>query len=389
MRSRLSACLLACMLALACTVAPLPTLPTTQAAHQPDTGQQQGLAAAKHFAVLYPELRQAPAPPWLRPGMRLSYNFAYATFARTPDDPTPSGGGILQYDVVAQDRRSVAVVPTMYSSQAQGQPPTTLGYQVELPGVGEVWFSPQVLADAESAAHDRFLVNRLTVEVEGKEYAVVRLQSINDGGEEVWEFDEQSGILVFYRQALFDDAGDITSSNILTLLGSRQVRLPWRFGSVPQWVARGVEIDLAGSQLMDLGGPPYIPLPLAINLQINKANTLWSEYTQTIWSSGRQVGQSVGATGVAQIFGGMWLPPEALGVLKAGAVLDRDRLTGVIIRVDEISAGATNRASIAISAASPGVLTRYTYEAATGRLIAYYQEANMGVGIQYTELAAQ
>jgi hypothetical protein len=87
---------------------------------------------------------------------------------------------------------------------------------------------------------------------------------------------------------------------------------------------------------------------------------------------------------VAQIFGGMWLPPEARGVLAAGAVLDRDPQTGVVTRVDE----ATNR-RIAISAEGPSYLTRYLYDGRDGRLIAYYQEAHMMAGVQYTELAAK
>ena len=44
------------------------------------------------------------------------------------------------------------------------------------------------------------------------------------------------------------------------------------------------------------------------------------------------VAQAGGATGVAQLLGGMWLPPEALGVLKTGTVLDRDPLTGLVAR---------------------------------------------------------
>jgi hypothetical protein len=84
---------------------------------------------------------------------------------------------------------------------------------------------------------------------------------------------------------------------------------------------------------------------------------------------------------VAQIFGGLWLPPEALGVLETGDVLDRDPQTDVVTRVNE----ATPQ-RIAISAAGPGYVTRYTYDARTGRLLVYYQEAHFSAGVQYTQV---
>ena len=340
-------------------------------------------ANANPFLLLYPDLRQAPAPAWLRPGLRVSYNFAFATFAQDLDDPTPSGSALLQYDVIAQDRRGVVVIPTSYSTQIQGQPPTALGYQVGLPGLGDFWFAPEVLAEAEAAAYEQFAVNRLAVEVEGESYDVVRMQSNTEGGEEVWEFEAATGLLVFHRQALYDAGGNQTSGSILTLLDSREVKLPWRFGSVPPWVKTGVEIDLQGSQMMDLGGPPYVSLPMAANLRVTKAGALWSEHRQTLWLNNRQIGRNVGATGVAQLFGGLWLPPEALGALKAGALLDRDAITGFVTRVETASAR-----EISISSQSSSVLTRCTYDARTGKLTGYYQEAHMLAGTQYTELTA-
>ena len=144
MRSGLSA-VFALALLLASFLAPSAI---ADAAAPPFQGIQQTDAAANPFLILYPDLRQAAAPGWLRPGLRISYSFAFATFAQDPDDPTPAGSALLQYDVIAQDRRSVVVIPTSYSTEIQGQPPTALSYQVGLPGLGDFWFAPQVLAGA-------------------------------------------------------------------------------------------------------------------------------------------------------------------------------------------------------------------------------------------------
>ena len=369
------------LLVLVCAIIPIIASLPAQAAGVAPRLQQTGAATESQFLLLYPELRQAPAPPWLRPGVRLTYNAAFATFARDIDDPTPSGAALIQFDVVDQDRRSVVSLTTLYSTQIQGQPPTGLGFEVTVPGVGAFWFSPQVLAHAEDAAFDDFTVNRLTTEVEGEAYDVVRMQATTDRSDEVWEFEADSGILVFHQQVLYGADGEKTSGNYMTLAGRRQVKLPWRFGSVPKWVKRGLDIDLSGTQMMDLGSPPYLRLPMTVNLRTNKVGSLWSEYTQVTWFNGQQVSQSAGATGVAQIFGGTWLPPEALGVLKTGAVLDRDPLTGLVTRVDE--AGSRQ---IAISGQGPDYLVRYTYDARSGRLLGFYSEAHMLAGVQYTEL---
>jgi hypothetical protein len=336
------------------------------------------------FLLLYPGLRQAPAPAWLRPGVRVTYNSAFATFARNIDDPTPSGAALIQFDVVAQDRRTVASLTTIYSTQIQGQPPRGLGYEATVPGVGAFWFSPQVLAHAEDAAFEDFAVNRLTTDVEGATYDVVRMQSTTDRSVEVWEFEIGTGIPVFHQQVLYGADGEKTSGNYMTLLGRRQVKLPWRFGSVPKWVKRGVELDLGGTQMMDLGSPPYIRLPMNVNLRVTKVGPLWSEYSHTAWFNGQQIAQTGGATGVAQLLGGMWLPPEALGVLKGGAVLDRDSLTGVVTRVD-----AAGNQQIVVSGEGPSYLIRYTYDAHSGRLAGFYTEAHMLAGVQYTDLAAE
>jgi hypothetical protein len=346
--------------------------------------------AASPFLLLYPELRTATAPRWLRAGMRVTYQAAYATLSQPPavrqmpdvtPPPMPAGAGLIQYDVIAKDRSQVVVQATLINTQIQGQPPSPLSHAVGLPGVGEIWFAPQALANAESAAGPAFEVARLPLEVEGVAYEVVRMRSVTEGGEEVWAFEVASGLLVFYRQALYWPDGTQRSGITMSLLGRRQVRLPWRRGSVPAWVEPGLVGRLAGSQGFDLGFGPYTPLPLELHTRVTRVESLWSEHAQTVSMQGQTIGSSVGATGVAQLFGGLWLPPEALETLEAGNVLDQDPITEVETRVEQ--AGPRQ---IVLVAAGPGHLTRLTYDAQNGRLIALYQEQQSLNGTLYTEV---
>lgn len=338
------------------------------------------------FTVLYPELRTASAPRWLRSATRVTYNYGYATYAQTQDDPTPSGGGLVQYDVVAQNRRNVVFLSTLVTPDSYGQPPAPLSYVVAAPGAGDFWFSPNVLENAESGASDTFIVARLPMTVEGVEYNVVRMQSntvTDEGrGEEVWAFDTETGILVFYRQALYRNDGSQRSSTIASLISQRRLRLPWRSGTVPQWVEAGLEMEFSGSQVLGTGSSA-VPLPLASTSRITRVGALWSEHVQQVSLYGRDAGGSISATGTMQLFGGSWLSPEAIKVLKTGLVLDEDPLSGI-----QVSVVQANRQRIVLASEGQGHTTQLTYNARNGRLVAIYQEQWTMAGTLYTTLEA-
>jgi hypothetical protein len=339
------------------------------------------------FVLLYPELRTAPAPEWLHPATRVTYNYGTASFARTRDDTSASGAGLIQYDVIAQNRSSVVFLSSMFNSQIQGQGPTLLNYQTASPGVGEFWFSPEVLANAEAAASQEFVVSRMPLEVEGVEYNVVRMQSVkrsNQGtSEDVWAFEVESGILVLYRQSLYRPDGSQQSGTTMTLLAQRQIHLPWRNGTMPEWVERGIGWQFSGQQTLDVGIGQPTTLPMTSNTRITRVGPIWSEHTQQAFLYGYEAGSSVTATGAMQLFGGFWLPPEALETLEEGTLLDQDPITGV-----QVSVAQANRQNIVMLSAGPGYLTQNYYDARDGRLIAIYMEQQTVNGALYTSLQA-
>jgi hypothetical protein len=393
------------LLALSLTTGCRPLLsPETLAAFVPDRlPLTQSVAAAlkpatateSRFVILYPELRTAAAPTWLRPATRVTYRVGTATFAdpRFPrndpnqPNPTPSAEGLVQYDVIAQNRRNVVFLSSLINTQIAGTPPAPLSYQVSLPGSGEFWFSPAVLETAESAASEVFQVTRMPLTVEGVEYDVVRMQTnstIEQGsGEEVWAFDTATGILVFYRQALYRLDGSQSSGTTMTLLAQRQVRIPWRNGSVPEWVEAGLELQFSGSHVLDVGAGNPVPLPMSSISRITSVGPLWSEHAQQVYLYGQDGGSSVTATGPMQIFGGYWLPPQALSALETGEVLDQDPLTGI-----QTSVVQANRRQIVLAAAGPGHVTQLYYDARDGRLVGIYMEQHTPTGTLYTTLEA-
>jgi hypothetical protein len=98
---------------------------------------------------------------------------------------------------------------------------------------------------------------------------------------------------------------------------------------------------------------------------------------------GQDMGSSAGATGVAQLFGGYWLSPEAIDVLEGGAVLDQDPLTGITTQVVQ-----ANSRQIVIEAAGLGYRSQLAYAARDGRLTSVYLEQHTPTGTLYTYLEA-
>ena len=123
----------------------------------PPSAQQAAapLADPSHpFLILFPELRTAAAPEWLREGTRVTYAVQSASFAANPDDPTPSGAGYLQYDLAALEGDAAYASLTFYLGDGSAGPvsPSFVTVAQGIPGAGDYWISPSVLARAEQVA---------------------------------------------------------------------------------------------------------------------------------------------------------------------------------------------------------------------------------------------
>ena len=141
-------------------------------------------------------------------------------------------------------------------------------------------------------------------------------------------------------------------------------------------------MEFSGSQVLGTGSSA-VPLPLASTSRITRAGALWSEHVQQVSLYGRDAGGSISATGTMQLFGGYWLSPQAIKVLKTGLVLDEDPLSSIQVRVVQ-----ANRQRIILAAEGQGHTTQLTYDPRNGRLVAIYQEQWTMAGTLYTSLDA-
>ena len=336
------------------------------------------------FPVLFPELLTLPAPAWIREGQRVSYYIQSATMARGPDDTGAGGAGFLQHDIVAVTRTSVVVASAMYGASESGVTPAGAYGAAFRPGVGDFWVNPAVLADAEAAASDELAVVRMPSTIAEQEYDAVRFEYHGDGAISVSMFDTATGLLIYYRHTIGTDPTDTRSSSEMYLLGRRQLRLPWRGTKAPAWLAEGDTLDFAGARSVYVTGSPSGQFAEQASADVEMAEARWSAFRVSSSTAGIANGAVDRVTGVAQLSGALWLPPEALRAVVRRPQLDRDPVTGVVTNY-------VRNADRSITLTEQGDLFRIdnTYDGRRGALVATRIEVQTGLAVQVTELVAE
>jgi hypothetical protein len=174
----------------------LPSAPVAHAAPP----QQDALTST--FLILFPELRALPAPEWVQPGVRVTYSDMSASIAQVAGEEGTGGAGLLQYDLVARERRVVPLYARLFLDLGDGRYQSNLTYGVASPaGAGEFWVNPIALRRADSLNLPDLDVNRVQYEVAGERFDAVRFDYSGRGFVSAWVIDSESGLLLFSRTA--------------------------------------------------------------------------------------------------------------------------------------------------------------------------------------------
>jgi hypothetical protein len=326
------------------------------------------------FVQLFPEANRAPAPDWLREGVRVTYYVQSATVAQDPDKGS-SGAGYVQYDLVALDDRNAVSSMKFYLDTGNGVVfPSFTMFSLGIPGAGDYWLDPAVLKKAEGAARDQLVIKRMTTTIAGKSYQAVRFEYRPQGAEYVWMFDEVTGILLFYRHAIGAEGAARRQLADVTFVRQRQLRLPWQAGAAPDWVGAGGSLRYEGSYDVATMGSPAGSLPYAVQVKMERGRGKWSRYKVTDYIAGKTNATAERISGVAQLFDALWLPSEALAALRTARTLDRDPVTGAQVAVARGPSG-----TIVLTETGEAYYTKLTYDGQDGILLALEQETRSGV----------
>jgi hypothetical protein len=337
------------------------------------------------FLVLFPELRDAPAPEWLRLGTRVTYRVESATIAQAAGEEGSTGAGYLQYDFVALDEQAAVSTVRLDLDGVNGNgviPFMTLP-SAGIPGAGDFWIAPTVLRDAERVASDKLEVLRGPADLEGHTYQAVRFEYRDEGVFFAWMFEEETGLLMLYREEIGTEADDKKLVTLMWLVGQRTLKLPWSGGALPEWAIQGARLNYTGSYVWGspAAGVPDTTLPSSVSVDVARCGTSWCAVDLASKVQGQAQVRSTRMVGAAQIFDAFWLPPEALDALDDGQVLDRDPVTGARIRVARPGDG-----TIVLTEEAVAYAIALVYDERDGMLTAMYQETHNGVVVTVIDL---
>ena len=349
------------------------------------------------IAPLVPGARSAPAPGWVRPGTQLTYYGGaaiipdgYHSYFRDPrggwideggnryrqEDATGHGAcGHAQVNVVALDATTAVLDIRNYSLR-----PVALGKVGACVGPagapGDWWVNPHVLRRVADHGYRRFRVIRCTFPL-GSQTQAIRFHYESRSTRYTQVYDLATGVLLHSSvgtRASFDQSG--RGGQMIahcTLVRTRQLNIPWAGYAAPAWAGRVQSLTYRGTLSPVVYRGSAQQFPGGGVMQIAGRGNGWVKYAGQFGFQRIQgmpparFGLSA-VSGTAQ-FGGLWIPPRAMGMLRTGQVLDRDPTTGIVTQVTSTGNG------VVISQISRGQRIDYGYDRRTGMMV-YYGRAD-------------
>lgn len=339
--------------------------------------------STNNLVLLFPQLKRLPAPQWLREGVRVTY----ATASAVIGSENPSGAmGYTQYDLVALDKTSAAsTVNFIFDVGGEGVlSKAPIAPALDIPGAGAYWLNPQVLKNAETVANANLTVTRMVDQDEaGHHYDVVRFQYDNDNTRTASVFDTKSGILVFFTQTIANNNGTRSEAQ-MRLASQRQLKLPWQGRTMPTWLKAGHNFSYAGGETTLISGGYPLTLPSALTVALQQVGKRYTTATVTTYANNIASASTLQVSGMAQIVGSIWLPPEALSNKLRTGRIDRDPLTGV-----EVSWQRNGNGNVIITETASGWTSLLTYDSRSGALLAFQNTRHVGVATLITKLVLE
>ncbi|HLJ54484.1 MAG TPA: hypothetical protein VKT77_05545 [Chthonomonadaceae bacterium] len=364
-------------------------------------------AGAGPLALLLPKVASAPAPAWVKPGLRLSYYGASATVAGagkqwtldpegnfvSPDGRHWSGAdkiggagqGITHYDVIAAGQDKVSLATSTYLL-IPGQPASlsTTGVASGPPGaMGDLWVNPEALKRLANRKTGALFIYRAPYKIGAEAKPSVWIHTTTNSGYTAYVYEEATGLMIHYSAATTGPPspvygrteGSNTPNTFLvttTLVAKRTLDLPWASDPAPSWVAGLHTLDYSGTLTTYVPGAPGLSLPASTRMTVAARGSSWVRFRKSSsFGGGRglppQTSQSEAISGGHTV--GVWISPDALARLKPGQQIDRDAPTGIVTSVGRPASTPQGKPLTVITMANSGEQTDLGYDRETGMLV--------------------
>lgn len=363
-------------------------------------------ASGQDFSNVIPGLKTLSAPDWVKEGTRISYYSAtaevpvgYEEFVldeegdwvgvssgnhyRREEILGGAGHGITQVDVlsVEQGVTAMKINSWLYSSFTGPLVPIKQGAYIGPASGGDWYINPRALANLQERRDSDVTILRMPYTVSGITYNAIRIQQVSDTSSAAHIYDLEDGKLLATFTSSRSPDGKGTFFAHASLLGVRQMDLPWLGQYLPEWVKEGTSLRFEGTKTYEAKLAGYsFPAAVSLSMTITDAGRRYYAYKQdgSMSASGfpAQFGQDSQAGGIGQP-GGLALPPEALKTLRIGQMIDRDEDTGITVAVKDIRQYADGRNLVVLSMANDGYSAEMTYDSDSGMMIGF-DESKLG-----------
>lgn len=361
------------------------------------------------------DLKNLPAPEWVKEGTRMSY---YSATAEVPEAYEKfildeggdwvgktsgkryrreeifgaAGHGVTQVDVLSVDQgiSALKVNSWLYSSFTGPLVPIKQAPSI-CPVAGGDWYTnPDALDSLQDRNEEGLTILRMPYTLGGTTYDAIRIQQESETSTFAHVYDLNDGkLLATFNSAMSADKKS-TIFAYATLIGIRQMDLPWLGQELPDWARPGAVLRYDGAKTFEaiLAGYSF-PTSIAVELMITDAGRKFYTYTQStsVSASGfpSQYGQESLIGGIGEP-AGLALPPAALVALQTDQIIDRDDVTGITVTVDDISQDDDGNGLVVLRSANEGYYADMTYDASTGILIGFNEFKKGAESNEYTDI---
>ena len=358
-----------------------------------------------------PGAAEAPAPPCIKPGTRLTYFGMTASIPgeygklvqddngawidkRTgkryrDEDVGASGSAAFNVVYVGHVGGGVAQLSTRLYGLDTAIQKSTLGPTGGLVGhagcAADYWIHPDVLRQVQEVNTQGVRILRMPYTVAGKTYKAIRFQSDDLSGYHAHVYDLETGLMIFYGSRIqgpsvitppIGGAGMAGmgegSSQVVTgwIVEVKDIDVPWRNAAPPKWINEFQQLSYKGVQTSEVAAAgTRLDRAMTGTLTPKARGPGWVRFTnrflfESLPGMPPNDALQEGACGAATI-GGLWIAPEAMANLRPGQVIETNDKVGTTVTVSEVRPGA-----VTISETGPLHRNDCTYDAKTGMLSA-------------------
>lgn len=320
--------------------------------------------------LIYPGLRDAPSPDWVKPGLRLTFYAASATIPQSyvgglVQDPngrwvdpktgksyrmegnaSASGHGYTQIDVLALTDDAVVYDVRALGIEGVDGPVrfiSATGCTTPPGAAGDWWVNPDVLNQSvDNLNGPGVRSQRMPYKAAKKQYDAVWISTTTGNGSISYVIDLNGG-MTLHTATCTSSAGGVTNINGVptnvggstslgqtTFIGMREIQVPWMGQPLPQSLSQVRELVYEGQSTVSIEGvSTSIPMRAVVDIigrgpdfiQIKKMTTL--NYGNGVPP---EESTTVAVSGTSQILP-LCIPPRALANLRNGQEIDRDPFT--------------------------------------------------------------